>query len=109
MRKLFDEIFTDHRRVRGSAATSQDDSLHSAQFRVGHVQAAELRCGFFTRQSAAHCITDCVRLLENLFEHEVRIFSLVHFLLREFYRSDLIAALASEQRGDLKAVWRQRC
>ena len=90
--------------VARGAAAAENDAVDGAQLRIGHLEAAELGCGFLAREPAAHGVADRSRLLVDLLEHVMRVVALAHILLGEIDLADLEAAGAAEERGDFKLV-----
>ena len=100
----FDEVFADHRGVKGRAAAAQDDSLDLAKFGVAHLEAAELGRRLLDRKPSAHGIAHRVRLLEDFLEHEMRELSLVHVLRHELDLADLEARIGTRERGNIEII-----
>jgi hypothetical protein len=106
LRQFLDQVFADERRVPARAAGGDDDAVNAAQLRRRHVQAAELGRRAFKIQPAAQRVQHRLRLLENLLEHEVRVFAARRVFLRKFQVADLHVGRVRAEIGHVKAFRR---
>ena len=51
----------------------ENNVVEAEQFLISEIETTELRCTRIIEQAATHRVFDCLRLLKNLLEHEVRI------------------------------------
>ena len=104
LRKLFDQIFADHRGVQRGPASGQNDAADIAQLRRRHVQAAELGGAFLVAQPSAHRIAHRTGLLEDFLEHVVRVIALFNVRIGELDFAELVIAALAGDRADLEFV-----
>ena len=86
------------------AAACKNHAIDSAEFGIGHVEAAEFRGGFLDRKTTAHGVANAVRLLVDFLEHVVREFSLIHRLGSELDLANLKIRTGSRNRRDLESL-----
>ena len=102
--ELLNQVFADQSCVQRGSTAGENDPGDVAKLGRGHVQSTKLSRTFFSVETAAHGITDRVRLLEDFLQHVVRELASVHVLRTEFHPADLVITGVASDRADLEGV-----
>ena len=104
MRETFNQAFPHPGGVKRRSTGSQNDSIDIPQFPGRHIESAELGRAFFDGKAAAHGISNGVRLVKDLFQHEMGEGSPVDVLGRKLDLADLERCVSPCQREDVELV-----
>src|SRR5690606_25081716 len=77
-RDVFEHVLADQATVPRGAAAEDDHALRGGEFLVHPGEPTELHVAFVGEQTAAYGLTNRLRLLHDLLEHEVRVAAALH-------------------------------